>query len=459
MANIREQSFRVKDSQWWEDDRSSSLDKVKIFMDYTPRIVQPQRSKVKTSLEMPWEADEKVRKGASVNACLAADIDNFAAWMKPTAVEQRARAAVVKETEELIRSVLTPESTGVELFGSEKNGIALPFSDIDLRIFDMEDAEMPHSRLLPRLRRIMTAMHASDRYMLATVRGAGHPILNCQHRESGIDIQIVAAHDATPQQEVIAKYIDAVPRLREVYSLVRITLSIRGLVDVYTGGIGSYGTFVMVLAALEHGMKHHQAKLGTTPNLSSATQLITFLEFYRKLDTQKYGVAVGRRTFFKKHESKPEELKAYSTSAEKRGDMVRAGQWELCGTRPFQPYLLCLQDPANPLNDLGRKGHAIKHIHATLAYLNQVLAANCLALKKWKGKQMDDASSLEPLLLPLVGRCHEVYSERRKKLEMFGNRLDAGSAVVGKNSTGGPLIRKFLHSEHRHDWSSSNEKA
>lgn len=445
MAHVREESFRIQHSRWFDDKASTALERVKHFMDYDAKVVQPEPSTMDTPLPMPWARNEMGRRKDTVNSCLSNDIDNFAAWARPTPAEQRAREAVFKETEELIRSVLTTTTTGIELFGSEKNGIALPTSDIDIRIYDAEDPAMPHSRLLPRLRRICAAMYDSHKFMLATVRNSGHPILNCQHRESGIDIQIVAADDPTRQQAVVAKYIQEVPQLREVYFVVRTVLSMRGLVDVFTGGMGSYGTFVMVLAVLNRHMKHLKAIPRPHPNISSASQLIAFLEFYRKLDTRKHGVAVHPRLLFKKHEETTEALKAYSTSAEKRGDVVRAGQWELCATRPFQPYLLCLQDPANPLNDLGRKSHAFKHIHATLAYLNQALGAGCLALHKWKKVTKNEPGGLEPLLLPLVGRCHEVYYDRRRKLEMYGEKLEHGDASAEEKTEGRKLFRRVVH--------------
>ena len=38
---------------------------------------------------------------------------------------------------------------------------------------------------------------------------------------------------------------------------------------------------------------------------------------------------------------------------------------------PRKPYLLCLQDPANNLNDLGKNAYAIKHIQATFCKVKQ----------------------------------------------------------------------------------------
>jgi hypothetical protein len=45
-------------------------------------------------------------------------------------------------------------------------------------------------------------------------------------------------------------------------------------------------------------------------------------------------------------------------------DPILRGQRQIAKLNKAQPYLLCLQDPANPLNDLGAKAFAIKHIQA-----------------------------------------------------------------------------------------------
>lgn len=441
MAQVREESFRVQNSRSMDDVRSRSFQKAKRAMEYDAMVILPEPSKLSTTLPVPWAVSEIGRKMHSVKSCLAADVYNFARWTEPTPGENRARTAVVQETEELIRSALTPETTGVELFGSEKNNVALPFSDLDFRIYDVHDPNMPHHRLFPRLERICRAMRASDKFILPIVRNSAHPILNCQHRESGIDIQIVAADDSRPQQEVVMKYIHQIPYLRDIFYVVRTMLSMRGLVDVYSGGLGSYGTFVMVAAALVRHEDHAKATQGTFKNNSAASQLVAFLHFYGNLDTHELCVAVHPQQLFKKHDDTMDDLAASSASAEKRGDLVRAGQWKLCGKKQFQPYLLCLQDPANPLNDLGRKGHAIKHIQATLSYLTRELSAGCLALKEWKKLKTEGHSEPENQLLPLVGRCHEVYHERRRKLEAYGKKLEAESASEGEPQ-GACIVRR-----------------
>ena len=70
------------------------------------------------------------------------------------------------------------------------------------------------------------------------------------------------------------------------------------------------------------------------------------------------------------------------------------------------------------MNDLGRKSNAIRHLQQTIVVLRDTLkrdmtdvAAAVAARAPWKEDSM---------LLSLVSRCHEIYYERRRKVEEYG---------------------------------------
>lgn len=82
--------------------------------------------------------------------------------------------------------------------------------------------------------------------------------------------------------------------------------------------------------------------------------------------------------------------------------------------RPFfyQQYLLCLQDPADPFNDLGKKGSAIKHVQATFRTLHKDLEI--------RFAREGHPEKPERMLRKFVGRCDQIYEESRTKLDLFG---------------------------------------
>lgn len=73
--------------------------------------------------------------------------------------------------------------------------------------------------------------------------------------------------------------------------------------------------------------------------------------------------------------------------------------------------MLCIRDPADETNDLGRKGIAIKHVQATFRHL-------CYNLDR------DLAVNTRPSQLgPLVGNSYMLNKERRASLRHYGNTL------------------------------------
>ena len=85
--------------------------------------------------------------------------------------------------------------------------------------------------------------------------------------------------------------------------------------------------------------------------------------------------------------------------------------------REEQPYLMCLQDPSNPVNDLGARCHAFKHIQETIKVMHAELARS---MEEYDSTNPDsklrNGEPRESLLTPLVGRCHELYAERRERM-------------------------------------------
>jgi|SRR4051812_40136302 non-canonical poly(A) RNA polymerase PAPD5/7 len=73
--------------------------------------------------------------------------------------------------------------------------------------------------------------------------------------------------------------------------------------------------------------------------------------------------------------------------------------------------MLCLRDPADETNDLGRKAVAIKHVQTTFRKLYFDLDRNMMM------------NTCPSLLAPLVGPSYMLNKERREKLRHYGYTL------------------------------------
>ncbi|KAK5725673.1 hypothetical protein LTR15_003863 [Elasticomyces elasticus] len=407
-------SGKEAEFDWSNDD---GVQRMRTILDYNARSRPPRESLVEKPLLEPWALGRRAVEGMSGLEILDEEIKRFAAWAAPTLAESSARQAIAQQTQDLVTQVMGKKVDGMQtkLFGSEATGLALSSSDLDIRIYSHEQGRgNSYTGLGYAMRTLQERMTNHEEYMLVTMRWSKYPIINAQHRSTGIDIQIVSSPSTDNQAAVTAKYLAELPHLRDLFYVVRTMLGMRDLVDVFNGGTGSYGLFIMLVAALKRSQR------SSNPPQTAAEQLLFFLDFYASFPLETRGLAIEPTPkLFKKHPIAaltPAEHQSYIHAASRRGDDVRAGQWAIGVVRPLQPYLLCLQDPADPTNDLGRKSNAIKNLQASCKYV--LVGLNRMLDHVKQGKRAE--WTRESLLELVVGRCHEVQLERRAKLAGWG---------------------------------------
>ncbi|GAB7323317.1 hypothetical protein MBLNU13_g05787t1 [Cladosporium sp. NU13] len=389
-------------------------------LDYKGVAIRPEISKVYPRKRPPWAIvyDQKTA-GYTAAQILNAEIKAFAKFMSPTEEEQAARDALRRN----IRSIIKSDPDGSEVmnyhFGSTRTGLTMPYSDVDIGVYHSRNKFDALEQLMERL--YQNLLNEKD-YMLVVHRPPPNAIITAQHRVTGIDVQIIAKGVPGKQTKYTFTYLGKIPNFRELYAVVRTAFGIRGLVDPFIGGISAYGTSIMLVAALTQ----RDAPVDVRNPASISAQFLHFLSFWANFDTTKHGISfdgpLTAKLFDKTppdaspadKESRLEEIKAARTEDK---NSLLGGQLRIGRVRPEQPYLLCLQDPANPVNDLGARCHAIKHIQATIKLMHTELVGS---MKEYDQADTDsklrDGEPRESLLMPLVGRSHEIYAERRKRM-------------------------------------------
>ncbi|KAI6835124.1 hypothetical protein KC358_g5619, partial [Hortaea werneckii] len=416
-------------------------------IDYEPMVMKPAESTSEERQPIPWSQGQTTSRGSSAMERLDSEIHAFAAYISPTTAESAARDAIASRVRRFIENAIGRSNRKIhtDVFGSEQTGLALAHSDIDIHVSDRKWTQydsQPKFGTYYSFGKIMKPLAErlknTSEWICVSFRHSAYPIINAQHRESGIDVQIVCAPPTIPQQEWTAKYMNEMPNLKALYSVLRVMFGVRGLVDVFNGGIGSYGLFMMLVAALKRGER------STNPPVTIGEQLMHFLKFYAHFDMQKRGLTLSPVAKpFLKHDFKDAPPTPYIAAAKARGDPVRAGQWAIGRLRPLQPYLLSLQDPAKPTNDLGRKSNAMKHIQDTIAELSVAMQENIAAIEL--ARAHGSAWEGESLLEPLVGRAHEIFADRRQRVEEWGkaaaqshsNKAGRGRAKVPSSQQDG----------------------
>lgn len=399
-----------------EDEQSSDP---AITLDYKGLVLPPEKSKLDPPVRAPWtQSNHILSKEPQLTATRILDMEiaAFAENMSLTPQEVAARTYVRNNITYCIKG--RPENAKLTSyrFGSTQTGVAMPYSDIDMGIYDPEDVGNPLEKQMEDLFR---SLRQGTDYMCVVYRPPPNAIVTAQHVATGIDVQVIAKGQPGFQDNIMKRYLKKIPHMHELYAVVRTAFGMRGFVDPFIGGISAYGTFMMLAAAL--------TRRGTPAHVheSPATQLLHFLSFWSSFDLEKHGMSLGQDMIAKPFpkiapDSSPSdktERNQNIKAALRRSDKTRAGQYRIGRTRPRQPYLLCLQDPANSKNDLGGHCHAIKHIQATIkamhADLVHSMAETDTAIAQGSNDVKSESASL---LLPLVGRCHEMYAERRERM-------------------------------------------
>lgn len=340
------------------------------------------------------------------------EIRRFHKYVFPSAEEIEARRVVAGQVTSVIKTVSSKRFRNVyssELFGSVTSGTALATSDIDIRLTDKRLAgnhwapSNGHRTRMLQVLRTLAGHFRTKGYRGVKLVHARYPLLSMQHSQSRIKVQIVASNAATPQKQVIKSWIAADPQILPIFAVIKSALELRGLTDVFEGGISSYPLLLLVKASMQ-----------LNPATTLAQHYRNFLNFYSEFDTTKYaiGPAPFPRIFEKITDKNKIPALTYPNTNDER--YVHA-MCELAAANPTMPFLICVQDPADKHNDVGRKTFAWKHIVETFKYMRSDLESSLAASASIDKSQMP--------LLQVVAPYHFFVDEQRNAVRNFASEL------------------------------------
>ena len=332
--------------------------------------------------------------------------------MRLSPAEEAAAQLVQSDVTSDLRKILSTES--LTLLGSRSTGLAAPASDFNYRV-DVDSPEQSSTtdsqELTPKaaksttrsvLKHIWRGLQESNDIATTELVSAPVPMFKCKHRATGFDIQVQTMSPSQASQQYTAAYLSEFPSLRPLYILIRHSLQFRGLTAVSRGGLGSYTILMMIVAALKRSR-------GEFPSDDLGGQLLYVLDFYGNADLYENGFSVDPPRSFKKfRENKrtSEEREALYSDIQLQGI-----EYLIKKSNPRKPYLLCLQDPADVYNDLGRPSYAIKHVQMIFKKMHTSIKVNlsqgglALRYKDWS------------LLAPMVRADYSLFEIARHNLE------------------------------------------
>ena len=304
----------------------------------------------------PWcppGTSERLRQLKSPLVRLHAEIVDFCRFLEPTAAEAAARAAAVERVRAVVMGIW-PEAR-FEVHGSFATGMYLPSSDIDAVILD-SGCKSPATCLKALATCLSRKGMATKIQLIAKARV---PIVKFEERPSGFQFDIsFDVANGPASAEIVRANMRRFPALRPLTTVLKAFLQQRALNEVYTGGIGSYALLCMVMAHLQlHDASATASAWAGESGGDAAAEgclgvlLIDFFELYgRRINTDDVGVSCrGGGRFFAKRDK----------------------EWTDAG----RPFLLAIEDPQDPTNDLGRNSYAARQVKSAFEHAFTLMTA------------------------------------------------------------------------------------
>ncbi|KAH7290421.1 hypothetical protein KP509_30G048000 [Ceratopteris richardii] len=271
-----------------------------------------------------WQDDGRMTQ-------LHQEIQDFYERVRPKQNDENLRERALERVK-LVITALWP-SCDVKVFGSFATGLYLPkVSDIDILILGDGLGNNGHFRTLS------AAFRSSGitKYVEFVGR-AKVPILKFREEQSGIHFDIrFNLNQELRAAELISSIHASYPCFAPLYLVLKAYLQAKYLNEVYhTGGINSYTLFVMLYFLLQVHPDGAQA----LTNSGLGFLLAGFLQFYgESLNVQDYGISCSGAQFFLKLQKNFKD--------------------------PWKPYLLAVEDPLLPTNDIGKSSFNFPKIQA-----------------------------------------------------------------------------------------------
>lgn len=259
-----------------------------------------------------------------------------------------------------LRSVASRVLPGARLytFGSEATDLCLPFSDVDVCIFGIADVQSAKAAVVQRLRALGKELDRQDVCrQLQVIDSARVPIVKYRDKQTGILIDVsLATNNGLKNNAYMRKYLKTYPALRPLMIVLKHFLRMRGLHETYSGGIGSYALFLMVVSHLQLHSTNCKHRIS-----ASAVDLGTLLaDFFALYGAQLQCMSVAINPGARRYQPKQQSLDLIVNS--EHTDLSR----------------LCILDPNELGNDVGGKSYEIEKVRTAFRHAWDVLTSPLL---------------------------------------------------------------------------------
>ena len=320
---------------------------------------------VEDPLWSPKGTAQRLKNLKSPLVRLHGEIVDFCRFLEPTEDEEKTRLAAVERVREAVMTIWP--SSRFEVHGSFATKMYLPSSDVDAVILD-SGAKSPAVCLKALALYLARRGEATNIQLISKARV---PIVKFEETKSGVQFDVsFDVANGPASAEIVKRNTRRFPALRPLTTVLKCFLSQRGLNEVYSGGIGSYALLCMIMTFLQLRESIEASEWAGERGREDASEgclgtlLIDFFELYgRKLNAEEIGISCGDA-------DKTTSTNRFFVKSEKNFYDER------------RPFLLSIQDPQDPENDLGRNSYAWRSVKAAFEHAFTVITAPVGASKE-----------------------------------------------------------------------------
>ncbi|GKZ27285.1 hypothetical protein AbraIFM66951_005039 [Aspergillus brasiliensis] len=367
---------------------------------YAPQLIHwdadPKRGR---SVQCPWwDGWDSTRSFSDGLSQLDAEIKALGKYLSPTPPEEETVHQITAHIAGLLKGTAPCAPC---IIGSWRTGLAMSHSHLDLllpvpdSIRSTERVRKPsatrpqiltqHKRLL---RDVEQTLQERQSFNYKKKDNNVYPA-TAVHHSTGLHIRFYCGEDIPPMVEYIQDYCAEYPSVRPLYMAARLLLESQGLCGQNPGSLKPEALVMLIVAFLKlnHGKFQRSDGLGE--------RLLGFLHMYgAEVDLTKTGIAVdppgtfdadtirsANRMFSSQPDEVPAPLRGQRAIINMKKTAASMGN-TAAATR------LCLQNPTNYLDDLGRSCLDTPQLQAALARAHERLR---MALSRW-----EQCSSVNP---------------------------------------------------------------
>ncbi|KAF2772841.1 Nucleotidyltransferase [Teratosphaeria nubilosa] len=242
------------------------------------------------------------------------EICDFYEFVKPYEYEAAVRNDLIARVQRALRTCAAPGAATAQIkcFGSFAAGLYLPTADMDLVALSQEftkSGRKTFAQNRSHMNKVATGMEfagVAPRRGVTVVSKAKVPIIKFADVRTGIHVDISFENETgttatTTFQNWKAQY----PAMPVIVVLIKQLLAMRGLNEVYLGGLGGFSIICLVVSMMQLMPELQTGNMD--PQSHYGDLLLTFLDLYgNKFDVRQTGIKLNPPGYFdKKLEPRP----------------------------------------------------------------------------------------------------------------------------------------------------------